>query len=114
MDVVAPLVSDLQPAVAVQPRARSFYDPAVTAQPLARLDAAAGYARRDASLTRLGPQRGRVVSLVGVQLRGALARAATPAALDRLDGIYDFEHHARVVDVGPAQARRERDAPGFD
>jgi len=43
MDVVAPLVPDFQPMVAVEPRARSFYDPAVTSQPLARLDAAAGY-----------------------------------------------------------------------
>lgn len=114
MDVVAPLVPDLQPAVAVEPRARSFHDPAVAAQPLTRLDAAAGYPRRDAPLTQLGAQRRRVVSLVGVQLRGALARAAPAAALDRLNGVDDFEHHARVVDVGRAQARRERDAPGFD
>jgi hypothetical protein len=114
MNVVAPLVPDLQPAVAVEPRPRPFYDPAVTAQPLARLSPAPRDPRRDASLTQLGAQRGGVVSLVGVQLLGALARAAPPAALDRLDGVHDFEHHVRVVDVGGTQARRERDTLGFD
>ncbi len=114
MDVGAPFVTNLQAAVAVEPRARSFHDPAVAAQPLARLDALARDARRDASPAQLGPQRGRVIRLVGVQLRGALARAAPPAALDRLDGIHGFEHHARVVDVGRAQRVRERDAFGVD
>ncbi len=114
MDVGAPFVTNLQAAIAVEPRARSFHDPAVAAEPLARLDALARDARRDASPAQLSPQRGRVVSLIGVQLLGALARAAPPATLDGPDGVHDFEHHLGVVDVGRAQARRERDAFGVD
>jgi hypothetical protein len=106
VDVGAPLVPDLQPAEAVEPRTCSFHDPAVTPQPLARLDAPAGDAWCDASPAQLGSKWGGVISLVGVQLLGALARAARPATLDRLD--------ARVVDVGRAQRDRERDARGFD
>jgi hypothetical protein len=33
---------------------------------------------------------------------------------NRHSGFYDFEHHARAVDIGRAQDRRELDAASFD
>ena len=50
VDVVPPLVADLQPPVAVQPRERPLHHPPVASQPLARFDAAAGDARGYAPL----------------------------------------------------------------
>src|SRR5919199_5246198 len=114
MNVVAPLIADAQPPVAVEPSARALDHPAVAPQPLARLDAFARDPRRDATPAQLGPQRGGVIRLVGVQLLRALARAAPAAALDRLDGVDGFEQHAGVVHVGPAHDDRERDAFALD
>jgi hypothetical protein len=48
-DVRAPLVADLQPPVADQPRQRPLHHVPVAAQPLARLDAAPGDPGRDAA-----------------------------------------------------------------
>src|SRR5215217_1766964 len=81
-----PLVPDVQATVAIQPGERALDHPPVSAEPLATLDATPGDARRDAPLAQLLAQRLRVISLVGVQLRGTLTRPAC-GALDRLDGI---------------------------
>ena len=114
MNVIAPFVANTQPAEAVEPRPRALHDPTVTTEPLARLDAAARDPRRDAALSQRAPQRVRVVSLVGVQLLGPLARTPPPPAPDRHDGVHHCEQHPGVVDVGRAQERRERDAPALD
>lgn len=104
-----PLVPDAQAPVTVEPRQCAFDHPPVPAEPLARLDAAPGNARRDAAAAQLLAQRPRVIRLVGVQLRGALARPAD-GATDRLDGVHGVKHHARVVDVSRRERHRERDA----
>lgn len=104
----APLVPDAQAAVAVQPRERALDYPPMPAQPIARLNAWARDAWRNASPAQLLAQGLRVVGLVGVQLRGALARSAH-GALNRLDGVHRGEHHPRVVDIGRAHHDGERD-----
>ena len=50
--VRAPLVADAEPAEAQQPRQRPLHDPPVPPEALARLDAAPGDARRDATARR--------------------------------------------------------------
>lgn len=107
--VCPPLVTDAQAPVTIQPRDSALDYPAMPTESLATLDAPARDARRDATSAQLLQQRLRVISLVGVQLRGALARAAD-GALDRLDGVHRLKHHAGVVDVGRAHRDRERDA----
>src|SRR5688500_12432431 len=63
----AALVAAGEPAVAGQPGQRAFDDPAVPAELLAGLDAAAGDPGRDLPGTQPGPQMVVVVALVGVQ-----------------------------------------------
>jgi hypothetical protein len=109
MHVRPPLVPDAQAPVTIQPRQRPLDHPAMPAEPLATLYPPARDARRDRTPAQLLPQRLRVVRLVGVQLRGALARA-THRALDRLDGVHRVEHHARVMDISRRESHRERDA----
>lgn len=109
VDVLPPLVANLQPPVAIQPRERPFHHPPVASQPFARLDAPSGDARGYAPLPeRLAAAR-EVLALVGVQLVGALARSAARLA-DRLDSIYGLLQDFRVVDVGGRVGHRKRDA----
>jgi hypothetical protein len=74
MDVLPPLVANLQPPVAIQPRERPFHYPPVASQPFTRLDAPPGDAWSYAPLPERLAAAGEVVALVGVQLFGALAR----------------------------------------
>lgn len=86
MDVGSPLITDLQPPGAVQPRQRALHDPTIAAQALARLDALARQMWRDASAAASLAALGIVVSFVGVQRLLPLARASapdTPPALAR-------------------------------
>jgi hypothetical protein len=69
-DVGAPLVADLQPPAAHQPRQRPPDHVAVTAELIARLDAAAGDARGDAAAAQRPAAAGAVVGLVQVELVG--------------------------------------------
>src|SRR5215210_7097922 len=108
MDVVAALVADLQPPVAVHPRERSFHYPPVSAQLLAGLDASPGYPRGYASLPQGLAASREVVGLVGVQLLRAFARSATRRFADRRDGIHGLFQDLRVVDVGRRVDHRER------
>jgi len=50
VNVGSPLVANLEPSKAVQPRQSPLHDPSVPPQPLARLDAAPGDARDDMPL----------------------------------------------------------------
>src|SRR5215212_7649684 len=54
-----------------------------------------------------------VVSLVGVQLLGAFARASTMRLANRFDGVYGLLQHLGVVDVGSRVDHRQRDAPSI-
>jgi DNA helicase II / ATP-dependent DNA helicase PcrA len=89
MDVGPPLIAHRQPAEAAQPRQRALDDPAVPAEPLARLDAAARDARDDAAPPAGDATARVVVTLVGMQLgRAPSGTAASPTRLpDRWDRV---------------------------
>jgi hypothetical protein len=87
MDVVSAFVAHLQPPEAVHPRKRSFHDPPVSPQLLARFDASPGDAWSYAPLPQSLAASREVVDLVGVQLLRALARSAARRLADRLDGM---------------------------
>ena len=113
VDVGAALAADREPSEAGEPSQGSFDDPAVAAEAIRALDAAAGDARRDRPLATFGSAAAVVAGLVGVEpLRAATGSApAVPHARD------DVEHggqHAAVVPVGPAQLKAERRPAGVD
>ena len=114
MDVIATFVAHLQSPEAVQPRKCSFHYPPVFPQLLARLDAPPGYPRRYAPLSQSLAASREVVSLVCVQLLGALARASTRRLADRRDGVYGLLQYLGVVNVCARVDHRERDAPSVD
>jgi hypothetical protein len=109
MDVGPSLVADGKAAELGEPGQRPLDDPPVPAQTLAALDAAAGNAVLDPSAGESPTAAAVIVGLVGVQLRGPLARP-TPALADRRDGIHDRLQHPAVVHVGSRQLQREGDA----
>src|SRR5688500_13828228 len=95
------LVADEQAAVAVQPGEGALGDPPVAAEALARVDAAAGDARDDVPAPERVAAAAEVVRLVGVELRGAPARAARPVArpLERRDGVDQALEDGALVHV---------------
>src|SRR5215211_3880504 len=113
VDVIAPLVAHRQPAVAIQPRQRALHHPPVSSELHAGVDPTAGDARGYAPLPERFSAAGEVVGLVGVQLRGTLARPAGVSArlANRRNGVHRLLQHLGVVDVGGAEDYRERDAP---
>jgi hypothetical protein len=113
VDVIPPLVAHRKPTVARKPRQRTLHHPPVPSELLARVDPPAGDAGGYAPLPERLPAAREVVCLVGVQLRGTLARpAGAPTRLaDRRNGVHRLHQHLRVVDVGSAEDYRERDAP---
>ena len=113
MDVIAPLVAHLQPPEAVYPRESSLHYPPVSAQLLTGFDAPPGYPRGYASLPQGLPTSREVVSLIGVQLLGALARSAT-RPLDRFDGIHGLFQDLGVVGVRSRVGHREGNASSVD
>ena len=113
MDVLSALVAYLQAPEAVHPRQCPFHHPPVSAQFLARLDASAGYPGRYAPPPQSLTASREVVSLVRVQLLGALARAST-RPLDRLDGIHDLLHDLKVMDVSSRVDHAQWDASSVD
>src|SRR5215211_4250805 len=76
VDVVPPLVAHRKPTVARKPRQRTLHHPPVPSELLARVDPPAGDAGGYAPLPERLPAAREVVCLVGVQLRGTLARPA--------------------------------------
>jgi hypothetical protein len=75
-------VADGEAAVAGEPGDGAFDLPAVSAEALVGVDAAAGDARGDAALAQPGPVDLRVVGFVGAEL-GWLAAAWSAAGADR-------------------------------
>ena len=113
MDVGAALAADRQAPEAGRPSQGSFDDPAVAAEAIGALDAAAGDARRDRPLATFGSAAAVVAGLVGVEpLRAATGSA--PAVPHARDDVEDGGQHAAVVPVGPAQLKAERRAAGVD
>ncbi len=114
MNVISPLITNPQSAVAVQPCTRPLYYPAVAPQPLAAIEAAPRDPRLDAPPAKRTAQGSRVISLISMQLLRAPARPPRCASPDRLDGVNRLKHHPGVVHVSCRGPHRERDAFGFD
>lgn len=74
VDFAAAQIADGEATELGEPRQGLLDDPPVTAQPLAALDPAPGDAGLDATAGQRLTAAAVVVSLVGVQLRGTLAR----------------------------------------
>lgn len=113
VDIGASLIADCQSAEAVEPGKRAFDDPAVPAQSFAAVPCPPSNARHDRADAAFGSAAVAVVSLVGVKLVGALARAATTMA-HAWHGIQSGCQHLAVMAVGRAQAHPERGAPAID
>ncbi len=113
VDVVPPLVADLQPPKTVQPRQSPLHNPTVPSQPLVRLDTAPGDAWGYAPLPQSLAAAGKVVGLVGMQLLGSLPRTAARLA-DRRDSVHGLLQDLRVVDIGRRVDHREWDAASVD
>jgi hypothetical protein len=110
-DVRAPLVADLQPPVADQPRQRPLHHVPVAAQPLARLDAAPGDPGRDAAPAQRQTAARVVVPLVAMQLGRALAgRPRGPLT----GGTASTTAGIIAVGVGGRQPCGQRDAAPVD
>ena len=107
-----PLVAHAEAAAAEQPGERALDHPAVSPEPLAGVDPAAGDPWGDAASAEGTAQVRGVVGLVGVQLGRALARTTRlPSwADDRRDGVDEREQLRRVVGVGRREADGQRDA----
>jgi hypothetical protein len=114
MNVIESFIPNTQSAIAVKPCSSSLHYPAVATQPLARFNASARDPRRDPTSPQLAAQSASIIGFVGMQLHGALARTPPSVAANRLNGIDDFEHHLRIMDIGRAQECRERDALALD
>jgi hypothetical protein len=115
-DVAAPLVAGLQSPIAHQPGQRPLHHRAVAAQPLARLDAAAGDPRDDPASAQGAAAAWVVVALVAVQLGRALAGppGATVGTLDGWDGVHHGLQQHRVVGVGRRQPHGQWNAAAVD
>src|SRR5215207_9142107 len=94
-------VADGEAAVRQQPGDRALHGPAVPAEPLAGLDAAAGDRGCDAASPERSTMAGIVVPLAAVQLPGAEARESGLAGgpPDRRHGIDERQRLLRVMDV---------------
>jgi hypothetical protein len=113
MDIFSSLVSNLEPALAIQPGQRPFHHPAVTPKLLARLDASTRNSRGDSSLPQCLPTKPKVIPLVSVQLARPLPWSPSWAT-NRLNSINRFLQHLAVVDVGCRMRYRERDSSSVD
>lgn len=113
MDIISTLVAHPQAPHAVQQRELLFDHPAITPQPLGRLDAAPRNARCDVAAAQAAPVGSGGIALVGVQLRRA-APGSAPAALHRRHGIHQREQLGYVGTIGRREADGERMADPID
>ena len=110
VDVGSSLVSHHQSAEPVLPREAALNDPAISAEPLSRLDALACDPRQRSALVEPSPEPSGVVGLVGVQLVRPASRRAQPARAKRLHAAEELFCEGDVVRVRRGDAARERDA----
>lgn len=116
MEISPALVAHRQPTEAREPRQRSLDHPAMPSEPLARVDAAAGDAREDATLAAGGTTTWVIVPFVGMQLGGTPTRPTTPVSglPERWNGIEHSRQQLRVMDVGRRESHRQGDTSGVD
>ena len=112
MDVAAALIARAEPFEGVQPGEAALDHPALTAQPGAVRDAAAGDPRSDPALSELSAVDVVVIAAIGEQLPRSPAGPAAPAP-DRRDGVNQRDELGDVVAVATGQADRERDPAGI-
>lgn len=110
MDVQLALVTDCQSPEPVEPREAALDYPSMLAEFLTGFEAPSGDAGLHLTTMARAAAATVVVGLVGMQLVRSASRTAA-LARNRRDSVEQvFEGHA-VVDVGPGQDERERDAP---
>jgi len=113
MDIVSSLVSDLESALAIQPRQCPFDYPAVTTKLLARLDASTCNSRCDASIPQSLSTEPKVISLVSIQLARSLPWSP-PRTTNWLNSINCRLQHLAVVNVSRRMRYREWDSLSVD
>ena len=116
VDVAATLVTDHQPAEAMEPPQGAFDHPPDAAQPVAGVDAWPSDARHDAAPTqRLAVVAGRI-RFVGVQFGRPVTRPTRPPAgtADRFDGVDHLFEERALINVGGGEPDRERATPTVD
>ncbi len=114
MSIKRTFEANAQLAEAGKPGMRALDNPAMPAEPIVLLDAAASDPRADASLAQVLSTAREVVSLICMKLVGAASRTTTESRHAR-DGVNErFEHH-RVVPIGSSDHQRQRHvAPVYD
>ena len=113
MEVSEALIANRESAEAVEPGKGPLDDPAIPPERVAGLDPTPGDATSNPATTQVGATAEEIVALVGVQFGRPLPW--TPAwSLDGFDGFDQVLEDERVVDVGPGEPDRERDALAVD
>jgi hypothetical protein len=109
VEIVAAFVADEEASVAVEPGEGALHDPPVSAEFRLGVDARASDARGDVPSTQGVATGATGVGFVGVQLRGASARA-TARPRDRRDRVDGVQKDGPLVDIGGRLEADERDA----
>ncbi|MBB1636167.1 hypothetical protein A9975_35660 [Cupriavidus sp. UME77] len=107
MDIEATLGANAQLTKRSKPGMRALHNPAMFAEPVVLLDAAAGDSWADASLAQMPTTPCEVIPLVGVELVRAASRSAGQArhGRNRIDQVLEDN---RVVPIGADPARTTR------
>lgn len=114
MRIKGALEADAQLAESSKPSMRALNNPAVLAEPVVLLDAAASDPGSDTPFAQMPPASREVVSLIRVKFVGAASRAAIESWHTR-DGINERFEYYRVVAIGPGDHQRQRHAaPVYD
>jgi hypothetical protein len=106
-------ISDDEAAELVEPGEGPFDDPSMLSKMRAAFDAAPRDARRDVAAAQVTAAEGVVISLVGMELVGAFARASALSS-NGLYGVDDPRQNFAVVTVGAGQDDGERKAAAVD
>jgi hypothetical protein len=109
VDVLSSLVSDGQAAEAIDPGECALDDPAVTAEPILALDAAAGDAGLDVAPAAVTPAACVIRGFVRVQFLRS-ATGATALAAEWWHRVENLCEGNTVVGIGAGQNKGERDA----
>lgn len=113
MNVIAPLIANLEAPMLIEPGLRALHDPAIPPQTLRGVDLPTSDARNDVASAQGIPTAIKVIGFIGVQFRWAFARAAAGTA-DGSDGVDGGLDQLRVVDVGARLGDREGNALAVD
>src|SRR5690349_11934961 len=99
MDIQSSLVSNGQPAEAVEPCERTLHNPPVAPQLLTAFHTSSGDTRGDTSPAQCFSVGPGIVSLISVQFHRT---PAWPASLERRNGVNHLLQHGRVRHISPS------------